>query len=249
MNLVDLVILFLLAMGALNGFKKGLLNSLIGLLSTVLGLFVATKFYPYLADWVEAKYKVVEKMGTFFAEKFTLPQGVSQLKIGTNGVPDFSMLIDKLNLSPDLKNQLLEAFSTISDKLASTANSNAGDVLGVCLAETIVKFAAIFVIWQVVTVIAIFLANFITNLTQGTFLGTLNRLGGLSFGALVTMITITIVFGLMNPFLELAQHTEQSSITALAKTISESSLVPYLTSTFSFCSKLIRETIGIPGVI
>lgn len=237
MNLVDLVILFLLALGALNGFKKGFLNSLIGLIGTALGLFAAIKFYPYLTNWVEAKYQVVEKMGNFFAVKFTLPQSVSQLKIGTNGLPDFSSVIDKLNLSADLKNQLLEAFSTISEKLASTANHSAGDVLGVFLAETIVKFAAIFVIWQVVAVTAIFLANFITNLTQGTILGTLNRLGGLFAGAVVTMITLTIVFGFMNPFLELSQHTEQSSLTALAKTVGESSLVPHLTSAFSFWSK------------
>lgn len=237
MNLVDLLILFFLIMGAVNGFKKGFLNSIIGLFSTVLGLIVAIKYYSYLTQWAEAKFQVVTKLGHFFTGYVNLPQSVGQLQLGTKALSDISSLFDNLNLSEGVKSQLLETIANLGDKLALTATTNVGEVLGIFLAETIIKLIAIIIIWQLVARIAIFLSRFITNFTQGTILGTVNRLGGLFSGVLLTMLSLTIFFGLISPFLEIVQQMEQSSLAALAKTISESHFVPHFTTAFSFWSK------------
>ena len=56
MNLIDLLLIVFCYRDS-GGYRKGLLNSLVGLCSSIIGLF-AIKTYSYVVAWLEAKYQL-----------------------------------------------------------------------------------------------------------------------------------------------------------------------------------------------
>lgn len=233
MNLVDLLILIFLLVGAINGLKKGFLNSCVGLLSSIIGLFAAIKYYSSLAEWLNAKFLFLEQFEQFFTEHFILPTQISQINVGTLSLPDISTYLDKLSLPANLKIQLLEFILNLCDKFALAAGTTLGEVINLFLAEIVFKALLILVIWFVVNKVALVFSRLLTNVIQGTLLGAVNKGGGLVTEVMIVALMMIIVFGLMGPLLELARFSEPSFPVAVAKTISEAKLVQFFMVIYS----------------
>ncbi|MDD4665217.1 MAG: CvpA family protein [Clostridia bacterium] len=234
MNLIDLLLIIFLFLGLLKGFKKGLLNSLVGLLSCLVGLFVAIKASPYVAVWLETKFQLTAKVAQYFEKRLALSEAVSQLKIGSLPLADVNALGDSLSSLPEqLRTQLLDFAQKIGEQMGQAAEANLGDVLYLFLAEIVVKIVVIILIWFIIDKGLCFCACFLTKLTENTFLGFLNKCGGVCIGLLIRVLTLTIVIGLSSPLFNLARHTEPSFLSTVLQTISEAQLVPYFTALFS----------------
>lgn len=233
MNLIDLLLIVFLLLGIIKGYKKGLLNSLVGLCSSILGLFIAIKTHAYLVAWLETKYQSVSKLSHYFAERLAISEAVSTLPIGTLPLSEPSSAWEGLLLPAILKAQLLEFSQGMGEKMRLAAEASIGDVLYLFLANIVMNFLAIILIWLVINKGLCLLAYFFTSLTKETFLGSLNRIGGVCIGLLIRILVLTIIIGLCSPLFNVAPHTEPSFLSAVLMTISEAQLVPYFTTLFS----------------
>jgi uncharacterized membrane protein required for colicin V production len=209
------------------------LNSCVGLLSSIIGLFAAIKYYSSLAEWLNAKFFLLEQFEEFFAEHFILPTQISQINVGILSLPDMSAYLDKLSLPANLKIQLLEFILNLCDKFALAAGTTLGEVINLFLAEIIFKALLIFVIWFVVNKVALVFSRLLTNAIQGTLLGVVNKAGGLVTGLMMIALVMTILFGLLGPLLELARFSEPSFLIAVAKIISEAKFVQLFMAVYS----------------
>lgn len=216
MNFIDVLLIIFLLLGSIKGFKKGFLNSLVGLFSSLIGLFVAIKTHLYLAGWLETKFQLTAGLAQYFEKRLALSQAVSQLKIET--------LPEKLELS------LGEFAQRTGEQMADVC---LGDILYLFLAEIVLKVVVIILIWFIVAKGLRLCSHLITKLTENTFLGFINKVGGICTGLLIRVLTLTIIIGLSSPLLKIAPHTEPSFLSAVLQIISEARLVPCFTSAFS----------------
>lgn len=233
MNLIDLLLIISLLLGLIKGFRKGLLNSLVGLFSCLIGFFVALKSYFYLVKWLEVKFQLTVKLAQYFEKRLVLSETVSQLEIGTLPIADVSTSIDGLPLPEMLRMQLFDFMQKIGEQISQNAEACLGDVLYLFLAEFVLKILVIILIWFVVDKGLMFFSRFLTKLTENTFIGALNKVGGVCIGLLIRVLILTIVIGLISPLFSLVQHTEPSFLSAVLKTMGEARLVPYFTALFS----------------
>jgi len=234
LNLIDLLLIVFLLLGIIKGYKKGLLNSLVGLCSSILGLFIAIKTHSYFVEWLEAKYQYASKLSHYFEQRLALSEAVSELPIGTAPLSESSTAAwESLQLPEVLKAQLLEFSQGMGEKFRQAAEASIGDVLYLFLANIVINLLAIILIWFVINKGLCLLSYFFTSLTKDTFLGSINRIGGVCIGLLIRVLILTIIIGLCSPLLNIAPHTEPSFLSAVLMTISEAQLIPSFTTLFS----------------
>lgn len=225
MNLIDLIIIVVLLIAAIDGIKKGFLKSCFAFLSSIVGLFAAIKYNAVLSQWVETKFSVLEQFESFFSNDFVMPAAISQLNVGTLSLPDIGTYMDKMAFSADMKMELLKYILKLSDRFALTATTTLGEVLNLFLSEMAFKAIIFIAIWFVASKVAFLLSHILLNAIQGTMSDSLDKVGGVVLGLGQMVFVMTVIFGMLYPLSELAQFTEPSFFVAVAKTIGEAGLI------------------------
>lgn len=231
MNLADLIIIILLLLGAAGGYRKGLLASVVGFVGSLFGFFMAYRFYPLLANWVEDQLGLKTKLFQFFKAHLILPQPVSNFNIH-KPLAELSSALDKLTLSGGLKEYLLK-YLQLPAPANPTSTVMLGDVINQFLSTVLINGLAFIAIWFVIDLgIKLILASF-TGIFGDTALGLLNKAGGLFAGTIFTVLTLTIVIGLLQPLAALSSLSAFPFWKGVGKAMEGSLLVPYFVSFFS----------------
>ena len=66
MNILDIIVLLLIAGAALNGLRRGFVRQVARLVGFVLALVIAFRFSPDLAAWLRERIPLSEETGTGF---------------------------------------------------------------------------------------------------------------------------------------------------------------------------------------
>jgi len=232
LNIVDLAIIVAVLLGAAGGYRKGLVGSLVGFFSSILGLVAAFIFYPQLARFLNTRLALQEKMSAFFHQHLSLPQPVSQFRLGQIPLPDISKYLDGLDLDASLKLRLFSFVEKLKASLSLPLQSTLGDIANQFLATVLVSALSFLMIWIAVSLLFQVFAKLYSATIRNTFLGSFDRLGGIAAGTALSILTLTVIIGLAMPFLELAGMAKPTVLSAAVKTIGEAKLVPYFCSLF-----------------
>lgn len=190
MNLVDLIIVALVAIGAFRGLRRGLVRSVLGLAGLVIGLVLASQLYRPLADYLELHYGTVSRMAAGITPHLPLASTVAATPAGESGA--LAGAIENLPL-PELISRYLAAASEPAANLPGAAT--VGEALSHLLAGSIVGilcFVGIFIVTQVVTLL---LASAISGLISITPLVVVDRLAGMALGAVYVAVILALVVG------------------------------------------------------
>lgn len=237
MNIVDLVIIVLIALGAATGYRRGLLESLAGLISSIIGFFVAIKYYSLLAAWVNSYFAVTQNLQAFFQAHLVLPASLMQIRLDKVPLPELSSYLDKVNLPEILQAQLLEYIPSLG--AGFLAQAKLGEVIYQFLATAVINAGAFLLICFFVNMLIMLLVAVIRRITNNTVIASFDRGAGLLIGVVLTGFTLTIFIGLINPLLQVTNLAEPTLFSAVFKTMGESQLLPYFLSTFNLMTEQI----------
>ena len=236
MNLVDFLIILLLLLGVINGYRKGFFGTLVGIFSSICGLLAAYHYYPVLIQWADEKFGIVAILDGYFKEHLVLPQVVNQFKVDSLNLPRLNEVLNLVQLPPSLHAQLLSYIDKIQATLTLPTSLGLGEVIHQFLATIITNAIAFVLIWFIVDMLINLIATALTRLTNGTVLGGINHLGGMAMGFVLTIFTLTILIGLISPLFHLADVVESSVFSAVLNTISEAQTVPYFMELYTAVS-------------
>ncbi|MEL1134904.1 CvpA family protein [Desulfitobacterium sp. THU1] len=231
MNSFDIFILAIVLIGAIQGYRKGLISGIISLGGSLAGLVLAAQNYQILVQWldqrlplrvwleaaiykrilptIESKAAVIEEQTV---EKFLsiFPEELRSALGGSN-LPDVELYTDS-------------ALQSITHNFAQALSDNA---------MKIIAFALVY--FGVIIIIEIISALLLAPL--GFLSGTINGGGGLLTGGLVTFLGLAVFFGLFSPLFTIANSGETIGF------IEGSTLHPYLLQTYSFLGDFLRLNI------
>lgn len=207
MNWLDWVIIFIVALSALQGLRFGLVTSVARLAGFIAGLVVAFSYYRPLAEYLTQHWKMTEIIMPAVREflKLWLPAGEKL----PPGLPE-----GKITSAQVIQNQI----NSISEQLAGRL---AGGVLEVLS----------FLVLLAATAWLINLAGLlVTKAVRISLLGPLDHLGGFFFGAVKGLIMVMLLVILISPFQR--SDYQPSHPLARGKTFQDSKLLPYLNPLF-----------------
>lgn len=244
MNLVDLLIILLLLLAVINGYRRGFIASLVGIAGSLIGLFTAYRYYPHLTAWADERFGLKEIFSGYFNENLILPQAVSRFKLeslGLTKIGDLGAYLDKVELPEALRAQITLYLEKLQDTLALPASMSLGDIIHQFLATIILNALAFIIIWSCVAMLINVLATLLTKIMKGTVLGGANRLGGIALGLALRVFTLTILLGLLSPLFNLAELAEGTIFASIVTTINEAKTVPYFIDLYAVISERIVD--------
>lgn len=237
MNIVDLVLILFLTLGAWNGFRRGLLESLAELIGNIVGFFTALKYYAALAAWLKVSFDLQMRLQTYFQEHLILPSAIKQIRL--DKLPLFSpgSYLDKVNLPVSLKTQLTDYINSLEASLRM--QGQLGDIIYQFLANILINAGAFLLIWFFVNFVVWLLVLTVKKLTENTIFSGINRMGGMVIGLLLSGFTLTILVGFISPVLQITNLAEPTLFAAVLKSMNESQLLPHFQKAFVYLAEQI----------
>ncbi|MHB8157801.1 MAG: CvpA family protein [Desulfocucumaceae bacterium] len=237
MNVIDWVIIALFLAGAVSGYRKGFVASLIEAVGSIAGIIAAYIYYAALAKWLDAQFALKETLGRFLGERITLPQVISQfkaedlLKIDLNSAGNY---LDTLNLDGQVKLQLLNYLEKFQDSLSSAMQLPLQVIIQQHLASILINILAFLIIWGAVSIILQIIGAVFRKMIQLTPLGIFDSLGGTLVSVLITALSLTVFLGILAPLLDFTALADVGPISTVLGEIGKSTLVPHFRAAFTF---------------
>ncbi|WP_407306091.1 CvpA family protein [Desulfosporosinus sp. SB140] len=230
MNLIDVLILGFILFGALNGYRKGLLTSVVSFLSNLVGFLIASWEYLAALHWIEQYFPLQQWLEPIVyktilplvqSKASTLQQQVLGNILGA--LPEeWRSVFSSLNITGT---QLTQSIEQLTHRLAGG------------LTERILSLVAFgFVFYSVVVLIQFIMSLLLRPF--GSWGGSINRGGGLFFGGVSALIGLAVLAGLVSPLSSLGMS---SSFTTL---LQNSAAFPYLLKIFNAMDQIFSAQIS-----
>ena len=202
MNVVDIVILLILACGLLSGLYRGFVHSVLNLGSGLLSFIVSFALYPKLADVVSGNPDIIRMISSFTDSESLLGDlDLSNLLVSGLNPESISAIVDKAAL-PNPIGTLLghnltgQVFSPLGD-LAT----NVGDYVNQTVISVSINVLCFLVCFIACFVLLTILSNMIRAIFRFPVLKQLDSLAGGVFG-LLTGVLVCFALLTILPLLE-----------------------------------------------
>ena len=218
MNLIDVLILGFILLGALLGYQRGLITSVVNFLSSIVGFLVASWEYMVALHWAEQYFPLQQWLEPVIYRGIlpAVQSKASSLQQQALGnilgalPPEWRNIFASLNL-PGV--QMPQVTEQVTHRLAGMLTEQ---ILG------LIAFGCVFFV--VVVLIQLLFAILLRPF--GTWGGAFNRGGGLLFGGLSALIGLAVLAGLFSPLLKLGIGGNINDL------IQNSNTYPYLVRIF-----------------
>lgn len=199
---------------------------MVGLAGVLLAWYVAARYAPTLAQWLNASQGWVSSTARYLAGRIPLPAGLAALPLSAVRPEGLSSLMGQLPFPAALQKAAAESAVTALAQTDILHLATVGDLVYYSLASVLWTAISFFVIMAVTTGLANAVAWQVTRAVQGTPLSFVNQLAGASVGAAETLVVLVTLAGLLVPVLHLLRWP------ALQNFLAGSQLLPYLAAWF-----------------
>lgn len=228
MNIFDILLLAIILLGAIQGYRKGLISGLISLGGSILGLVLAGKYYPTVLQWLDQSTALRRWLeGATYKRILPSVEAKAELAQGQT-------LEKMLSMFPEGFREVLGGanFHGIQLYTEDALHSIALNISEI-LADSLLKIISFTVVYLGVLIV-IEIVSAIVLAPLGLFSGTINGGGGLIVGGLVSFVGFAILVGLFSPFLSLVGSEN------VLELLQNSRSYPYLMQTFSILADILR---------
>jgi len=220
LNWLDWVIIVVVVLSSLQGLRSGLLASVAKLAGIVSGLWVAFNYHHSLALYVAGRWNAEEKLSSWLEGILKLwAPGSGPVSLGLTAEGGVTASVAAANLSSD----------SLSDYLAGTFTAGVLDALSFL-------FLLLAVAW-----LAGLIGRMLTKIAGWCFLGPLNRVAGVLFGAARGIVIVIVMLILLAPFqfynIPPDILPEEHAFRLPGKTLNDSKLLPYFEPLFELINR------------
>lgn len=226
MNIIDVLIIGIVLLGVLQGYRRGLLSGIAGLIGTLGGFVLASLKYEAVLGWAEKHFPLQSWLEPTIY-KIVWTQVQTQANTLDGKILDKILALFPVELRSLIQNGNTSSLQSVTQGVLEQASHRIAGVL----AEDLLRLIAFGVVFYSVVI----LVNFAVGLflkPLGLLGGTINHGGGLILGGLTSIIALSVLAGLLSPFLGLSIGTNAATV------IKESTLYPYLLQVFKVLDRI-----------
>lgn len=197
MNWADLFVVVIIGSFAVIGMGKGFIYTMFRLLSFFVSAFLSVKFYPLVSEAL-LKTSVYTNIKASIFKNLMLQQQTQVPKADTQAKQAAAdAIIGKLQLPGFLKENMVRHMPNPSSlfDLSQVMDAVSGE-----LAKVVVDIIALILLYIIIRIGLIFLRFILQGLAKLPVFKQMDKIGGLSFGALEGLLTIYIIFAVVMLF-------------------------------------------------
>ena len=194
----DVLVIGILAIFGLIGFKKGFFKSVISMLSTIVVIIISifcasplarllNKFYDFTGLIGRGMCKGIASMGAFYSQP--IPEGVSGADL-VNSIPS--------STNGFLKKLMSYALNPLS--AADVQGATVADIVSGAFASVIMLIICAILLFILIKIILAIATRLFENITRNRVFGATNKLLGLTFGVLKGLVVV-FIFSVVLTFL------------------------------------------------
>jgi uncharacterized membrane protein required for colicin V production len=191
MNWTDITVLIIILAFTIIGVKNGFLYSVYNLLSYILSVIFAIKFYPVLSGMLQQTV-IYKNVKTSVVNGITNGQTTNASNPGVNPAQS---IVDSLKLPDFLKNYLSENLKT-SGILDDTRNKII-DYIGSEIAGLVINILSLILIYLIIRIAMMFIKVIIKTISRLPVFKQLDKTGGLVLGAIEGILVVYILCALL----------------------------------------------------
>ncbi len=225
MNIVDLIILIILAACALGGYTKGLIRSVFSLCSFIAAIILTNLFYPTVSLVLKgtALYDSI-KSGIFNA--INLEEVIQKGEAGVQ---------ESLSKAFNLPAWLAEGYVQSNSVSGSLNLAGLQDNVASYLAQIVINLIAIIIVFVLVNLLLKILGNSLDLISRLPGINFLNKSGGLVIGFLLGIFTVWLLLTISTLFIANPNYSD------FMKLLEDSYLVQFFYNTNIFMSMVFKE--------
>ncbi len=234
MNFLDLVIIGALLLGGLTGYRKGLINSIIGVLSSLISFIAAFATYKSLTPVLHVQLGVGKFVQGVIKESMTIQAQSMQLQPIKGNVLNQIALITNV-LPKDLQKEFDSMFVNLMKSAAGTTIKTLSDAVIQYFTLVILSFLTFFLIFIVTKWLLGFLGMALTKNLDRSIIGNANHSGGFVAGTITSLLFVSILMGFLVPLFAIYPQNTFSRL------VDQSLLAPYMTKVFTGITYLLGQ--------
>lgn len=187
MNYADICILVIVVGFALLGMINGLVSSVFRIASFFVSVFLAVKFYPFVADML-IKTKLYINIETAVFNKLTKGMEASTEIIDA----DYTGIMDKLLLPDFIKDLFVTGKSNDYVEAAGEISTQ--------ISTLIINILSVLLLFIVIRLALVLVKYILTGITKLPVLKQLDKVGGLILGALEGSLVVYVIMAILMLF-------------------------------------------------
>ncbi|MBE5795651.1 MAG: CvpA family protein [Clostridiales bacterium] len=202
MNVVDIIILLILACGLLSGLYRGFIHSVLNLGSGLLSFLISFALYPKLADVVSGNPDIIRMISSFTDSESLLGDlDLSNRLVSALNPENISAIVEKANLPEPIGTLLGHNLAgQVFSPLGNLA-TNVGDYVNQTVISVSINVLCFLVCFLLSFVVLTIFANLIRAVFRFPVLKQLDTLVGGIFGLLTSVLVCFALLTLL-PLLE-----------------------------------------------
>ena len=226
-NIVDVIIIILVGLGAVKGYRRGFFGSLVGLFGTLFALLITVKTYKPVVEFLEEKFALLEIVHGFLVKNLPLPLEVSTAPLNAQGLSILADRIQNMFLPLFLKEKIMSLAFELSFTVAQMGITTVGELLNYVLAILFINGLVFLLLWFIISAGMRLISKLLTDSLDDTILGSLNRLAGLVVGTTINIVVLMVVIGVMSTFFGNIGQAANDLPAAWVAPLEKSVLLPY----------------------
>ncbi|MBQ9010963.1 MAG: CvpA family protein [Clostridia bacterium] len=225
MNIIDIIIIAVIAISVLYGMYRGFISSILGIISVILSVFIASTMSGQVADTLKKNETLVRTL-TYYTDAGSRIRNseYSDLPAGSLSQSMLDNLLGQVSLPDSFRTVFVEEIR----KAAAEKTQKVSEVLS----RTIVNVSISILSFLITFLVAFLLSNLVVHMIAYVFefpvLRHLDALAGGIFGGIRGILLIFILFALVPLIMAVVP------VDAVGKVISESKLAPLFDSKIIF---------------
>ena len=193
--MVDLILLVIILIAAVYGFRLGLMKSLIGLLGNILALFLGYILAKPTAEYIQLQFQTIDVLAEHIKNILPMPQDFSEMVASMDGLGKLYSYLENSPLPKGLQENILTNVQLQINEIGQGAFITMADTVAQTLAQGLLQGLSFIGLWLIFCLCLTFLgkifAGFIHSLPV---IGLLDRFGGLAVTVFLVVLTITVLY-------------------------------------------------------
>ena len=180
---IDIVIVTILLLCIFLGYKRGLANSILNIVSFILAIVIAVILYKPVTDWIVQNTQIDESLENAIVESLSG-------KVNEEG----TISEEETDLPKDMINYINGTIQEVVTETKDTAVVAASHQISITIIQAGVAIL-VFILAKIILIVVKILTKFVTNIP---IIKQVNEIGGLLYGILQGMILIWILLALIS---------------------------------------------------
>lgn len=227
MNWLTVLLGSLIILAVLTGYARGLVAMLVGMVGYAVSLFVAGRYAPVLRDWLQQHWLLTDRLARLLQGHLNLPAEAYQIPASALSYDRTLVLLSAVPMPASYREALARSLATNPQAHLSLA-----EFLMRKLAEGMMEAFCFVFIAAATTYVLFWMARRVSvGLNKLPMVGEVNHLLGAAIGFLEVTVSLSVVLGLLAPFLSV------QGLSGLREAVANSTLAQWLIAFYPVISR------------